>query len=195
MIITIYPRKGTETAKDGNLGTVGRLQFIPARGRKPAKSDVSKQMNALQFIPARGRKQTKTAKNTYRKQLQFIPARGRKREFIYRKVSNYNYNLSPQGDGNGGCPEHRPLPEHYNLSPQGDGNFGAIRVSNKTTRLQFIPARGRKLCMRLGRILRSGITIYPRKGTETFVAILYTSFTFYYNLSPQGDGNVFRYSP
>ena len=35
---------------------------------------------------------------------------------------------------------------NYNLSPQGDGNFSLSQFIRLSSKLQFIPARGRKLC-------------------------------------------------
>ena len=128
--------------------------------------------------------------------LQFIPARGRKLlhppELTLLLV---NYNLSPQGDGNPypSLSSFSVFP-HYNLSPQGDGNLILHPILLNFLQLQFIPARGRKRSTSVivtinlmdynlspqgdgnfGLVVlfpyRDGITIYPRKGTETGLCV------------------------
>ena len=79
-------------------------------------------------------------------------------------------------------------------------------------RLQLIPARGRKRITALAGNAEAAITTYPRKGTETesirtpsqdkpittyprkgtetILKHNFSLFLIYYNLSPQGDGNL-----
>ena len=171
-LITIYPRKGTETAAStrANIAT-GELQFIPARGRKPVSfSFFVFCFSPLQFIPARGRKLnssshlvkfstitiyprkgTETQHFCHRHYksygLQFIPARGRKLwACCFISLSGWNYNLSPQGDGNGlVC-----VLDAVNLItiyPRKGTEPSSTLYTEPTFILQFIPARGRKLQM------------------------------------------------
>ena len=55
-----------------------------------------------------------------------------------------------------------------NLSPRGDENLSKyLAALSVPTSLQFIPARGRKLCQKTDTLAWRTIAIYPRKGTET----------------------------
>ena len=79
--------------------------------------------------------------------LQHIPARGRKPCPC----------VSPQFVASG----------DYNISPQGDGNSDSLRITSAMWSLQLIPARGRKQISSIHLVEVVGITMYPRKGTET----------------------------
>ena len=57
-LIAIYPRKGTETCGNPPKPPGNRLQFIPVRGRKLDVALVCVTLDLLQFIPARGQKST-----------------------------------------------------------------------------------------------------------------------------------------
>ena len=120
--------------------------------------------------------------------LQLIPVRGRKQFALTHACEPFDYNLSPQGDGNSKLLGWKYVISDYNLSPQGDGNLenrhnespflittyprkGTVTSalpcrSNRAQGLQLIPARGRKL------------SIYVTNGKELHC-----------NLSLQGDGN------
>ena len=97
-------------------------------------------------------------------------------------------NLSPRGDGNLAAKLSRSHHRGCNLSPRGDGNVWprplppldmvAIYPREGTEthpypkmqfvpKLQFIPARGRKLSDDQVRVRAPKVAIYPREGTET----------------------------
>ena len=78
--ISTYPRKGTETYSPLRKSPWCAFQLIPARGRKPS-SFAGEEIDAFlfQLIPARGRKHKEDDSGFYFAELfQLIPARGRK---------------------------------------------------------------------------------------------------------------------
>ena len=110
----------------------------------------------------------------------------------------------------GTCQWLSPHRTGCNISPQGGENRSTFKViicsmhciyPRKGTetcgnppkppgnRLQFIPARGRKLIVVLHRDCVSQIAIYPRKGTETGLSARLLALQWDCNLSPQGDEN------
>ena len=78
---------------------------------------------------------------------------------------------------------------YFNLSPQGDGNPTTSALLPIALRFQLIPARGRKQKLLRNYPQQPVISTYPRKGTETIDIADFFSISFYFNLSPQGDGN------
>ena len=108
----------------------------------------------------------------------------------WRVAGQLDFNLSPQGDGNISSDDNFKTLSHFNLSPQGDGNLyaqpsaypfatistyprkGTVTIVPPSTSpiflFQLLPARGRK---------RNHKNCSCRRGK-------------YFNLSPQGDGNI-----
>ena len=97
--------------------------------------------------------------------FQLIPVRGRKLENLLQELTEaFDFNLSPQGDGNSKVAMNPLGWTNFNLSPQGDGNLFTPSVSFAAMTFQLIPARGRKLnCLRTTYI-KLRISTYPRKN-------------------------------
>ena len=199
--IAIYPREGTKTAASiWPICTRVALQFIPARGRKLVLSSFAIGFRQLQFIPARGRKLYSLSRFSQLTGLQFIPARGRKRIPILVHIFPLYYNLSLQGDGKLlGAPTPSSA-YNYNLSPQGDGNVWFCIAHLSAPRLQFIPARGRKLSVYfMFSLFLSFIAIYPREGTKKHLChwrlpaaeVLCFFYILFYRLGATPAGIVF----
>ena len=98
-------------------------------------------------------------------EFQLIPVRGRKLENLLQELTEaFDFNLSPQGDGNSKVAMNPLGWTNFNLSPQGDGNLFTPSVSFAAMTFQLIPARGRKLnCLRTTYI-KLRISTYPRKN-------------------------------
>ena len=83
--ISTYPRKGTETRNESKPNTVQPISTYPRKGTETSMGFAA---FASKLI------------------FQLIPARGRKRHRqSYHSSESYNFNLSPQGDGNWNTPE------------------------------------------------------------------------------------------
>ena len=79
-------------------------------------------------------------------EFQLIPVRGRKLENLLQELTEaFDFNLSPQGDGNSKVAMNPLGWTNFNLSPQGDGNFDLDDFLTVAVTFQLIPARGRKL--------------------------------------------------
>ena len=76
--------------------------------------------------------------------FQLIPVRGRKQNILLLLDVVCNFNLSPQGDGNGTNAVTFQTGQHFNLSPQGDGNTSTCCEPFIFLIFQLIPARGQK---------------------------------------------------
>ena len=101
--ITIYPRKGTETLYAfGTNPPLRHYNLSPQGDGNFCSHTVHFLYFLLQFIPARGRKRFSVQPMIKYLLLQFIPARGRKRFVLCTFCLRWDYNLSPQGDGNMG---------------------------------------------------------------------------------------------
>ena len=78
-------------------------------------------------------------------EFQLIPVRGRKLENLLQELTEaFDFNLSPQGDGNSKVAMNPLGWTNFNLSPQGDGNLFTPSVSFAAMTFQLIPARGQK---------------------------------------------------
>ena len=105
---------------------------------------------------------------------------------------------------------------HCNLSPQGDGNLMSSPPMTKSVRLQFIPARGRKLFAGLlGVCSQRNCNLSPQGDGNLLLSITFAPLSLQFipargrklcafcvisgnqncNLSPQGDGNITGKSP
>ena len=99
--ITTYPRKGTETGTRMPPCTLLlNYNLSPQGDGNDMFSNAANIEKILQLIPARGRKPYCLSLLENPLKLQLIPARGRKRSLICLAPRRWNYNLSPQGDGN-----------------------------------------------------------------------------------------------
>ena len=141
------------------------FQLIPARGRKHLPADISN--GSGRTIPVRGRKLICFASDHFR--VGTIPARGRKQDTTII-----------------------PLPTMGTIPVRGRKLRPTIDIFEP---LSTIPVRGRKLNLS-SRCFhnRLYISTYPRKGTETCGSGSYGKDSIYFNLSPQGDGNIDRHS-
>ena len=103
-------------------------------------------------------------------QLQFIPARGRKPRRAAEHRLILHVAIHPR-EGTETLRTLRPVLLRQcgcNSSPRGDGNLHqSYLFAMKGTRLQFIPARGRKPVSPYHVFPRLVVAIYPREGTET----------------------------
>ena len=79
---------------------------------------------------------------------------------------------------------------YFNLSPQGDETIFQMCLLQSFIIFQLIPARGRKRASITTIRILNQISTYPRKGTETVYHEEWKQRYYYFNLSPQGDGNV-----
>ena len=105
----------------------------------------------------------------------------------------FDFNLSPQGDGNPSFAFALPEISLFQLIPaRGRKLFNRYRNFELVLIFQLIPARGQKLAIDCLIINTDDISTYPRKGTETGSLPVGLHISLDFNLSPQGDGNSLR---
>ena len=110
----------------------------------------------FQLIPARGRKRSSQNVATLRNVISTYPRKGTETRCRPRPCNDgYDFNLSPQGDGNLDIILYLLKVHYFNLSPQGDGNP-----------------------MRSYRTADALISTSPRKGTKNSASKTMRSFSF-----------------
>ena len=168
----------------------------------------------FQLIPARGRKLYNCTSFQIHIDISTYPRKGTEtHRHCFRRCTAAHFNLSPQGDGNFYIIIFSISRQIFQLIPargrKPQGLFIVVELVAISTyprkgtetyrptcsglfgiRISTYPRKGTETDRhRLGR-WRSSISTYPRKGTETFTSRCVPVCFYYFNLSPQGDGNV-----
>ncbi len=99
--------------------------------------------------------------------MQLIPARGRKRTSLHSGRSDSSITTHPRkGTETVSCNRATYTRFDYNLSPQGDGNTQKVLHASWIVLLQLIPARGRKLVVIVDEVGFLGLQLIPVRGRK-----------------------------
>ena len=136
---------------DGNLlisaivQGVHPFQLIPARGRKHEPSCMGKHHNSISTYPRKGTETYLLLWLMKNIRFQLIPARGRKHFHLSIEIMMCIISTYPRKGTETALVNHL-VPEvlDFNLSPQGDGNGTQTESLMIDLIFQLIPARGRK---------------------------------------------------
>ena len=158
---------------DGNLlisaivQGVHPFQLIPARGRKHEPSCMGKHHNSISTYPRKGTETYLLLWLMKNIRFQLIPARGRKHFHLSIEIMMCIISTYPRKGTETALVNHL-VPEvlDFNLSPQGDGNGTQTESLMIDLIFQLIPARGRKPEMKASRTRFNRFQLIPARGRK-----------------------------
>ena len=168
--IAIYPRKGTETCESGSYGKDSIIAIYPRKGTETPSRGQRFRTYPIATYPREG---TKTGQQVSG----------------FRLVRSY-CNLSPQGDENKFSKRSCASRSNYSLSSRGDGNIVGLKKFRLLLLLRFSPVRGRKPAVeKCHHNQRTGLQFIPARGRKLCRVDCLAVVVHDCNLSPQGDEN------